>query len=215
MFEFIGNNFLQHLGYLFTFLALSIKDVLWLRVTLAIAQIVLGIYQISIQRYDVVIWNSVFTIVNFYHIIRIIQDRKPIYVPEELQDIYKNIFKDFSSKEFMNFIALGESKNSNEEQLIKEGMIQKNLYLILDGSVNVQRENKHLSTLGRGKFIAEMSLITNEPASADIFSNKSLKYIAWNQDELRHLQKSNKELWIKLHNILSKDLINKIKNQIS
>ena len=67
----------------------------------------------------------------------------------------------------------------------------------------------------RGKFIAEMSLITNEPASADIFSNKSLKYIAWNQDELRHLQKSNKELWIKLHNILSKDLINKIKNQIS
>ena len=212
MFVFIENNFLQHLGYLFTFLALTIRDVFWLRITLAIAQILLGVYQISIHRYDVVIWNGVFTVVNFYHIVRIMRDRKPVYIPNELQDIYKNIFKNFSSKEFMNFVALGEYKNSNEEQIVEEGQIQKHLLLILDGSVHVQREGKHLNTLSRGEFIAEMSLITNEPASADIFSNKSLKYIAWNQNELRHLQRSNKDLWIKLHNILSQDLINKIKN---
>ena len=91
MFVFIENNFLQHLGYLFTFLALTIRDVFWLRITLAIAQILLGVYQISIHRYDVVIWNGVFTVVNFYHIVRIMKDRKPVYIPNELQDFYKNI----------------------------------------------------------------------------------------------------------------------------
>ena len=38
------NVFIQHLGYIFTFLALSVKDVLWLRIILATAQITLGVY---------------------------------------------------------------------------------------------------------------------------------------------------------------------------
>ena len=49
--------FIQHLGYLFTFLAISIKDVLWLRGVLAIAQILLIIYQWLVGRIDIVIWN--------------------------------------------------------------------------------------------------------------------------------------------------------------
>ena len=56
-----------------------------------------------------------------------------------------------------------------------------------------------------------MSLITNEPANADIYSNDDMKYIVWKQEELKHFEKTNKDLWIKLHNILSKDLIEKIK----
>ena len=61
------NVFIQHLGYIFTFLALSVKDVLWLRIILATAQITLGVYQFIEQRLDVVFWNGVFTLVNLYH----------------------------------------------------------------------------------------------------------------------------------------------------
>ena len=78
------SNIIQHLGYIFTFLALSVKDVLWLRVILATAQIILGVYQFVEQRYDVVFWNAIFTFVNMYHIIRIINDRKPVEVPDEI-----------------------------------------------------------------------------------------------------------------------------------
>ena len=211
MLEFLKDNYIQHLGYLFTFLALSIKDVLWLRIMLALAQVLLGVYQLSENQLEIVFWNAIFTIVNIYHIIRIINDRKIIYIPKEIKDIYENIFNDFTTKEFMNFWNLGTYKISANSLLIKEGEKQKNLYLILSGDVNVKRHNEILNKLGRGKFIAEMSLITNEPASADIYSVKEIKYISWNQDELRHLQDSNKNLWIKLHNILSKDLIEKIK----
>ena len=77
------NAIIQHLGYIFTFLALSVKDVLWLRVILATAQIILGIYQFIEVRYDVVFWNTIFTFVNFYHIVRIINERKPVIIPDE------------------------------------------------------------------------------------------------------------------------------------
>jgi len=211
MFELIKDSYIQHLGYLFTFLALSVKDMLRLRIILAIAQILLGFYQLSVLRFDVVIWNTIFTIVNIYHIVRIINERKIVFIPDEIKDIYNDIFNDFTSREFMNFWNLGEYKKSSNTLLIKEGEKQKNLYLILKGDVTVKRNENVLNTLKRGKFIAEMSLITDEPASANIYSNNNMEYIAWNQSELKHFQSSNKTLWIKLHNILSKDLIDKIK----
>ena len=56
-----------------------------------------------------------------------------------------------------------------------------------------------------------MSLISNETATADIFVEENVEFIIWDQARLRYFEKINKDLWIKLHNILSKDLIKKIK----
>ena len=63
MLEFLKDNYMQHLGYLFTFLALSIKDVLWLRIILALAQLLLGIYQLLENQLEIVFWNAIFTMV--------------------------------------------------------------------------------------------------------------------------------------------------------
>ena len=178
MFSLIDEIIIQHLGFIFTSLALSVKDMLRLRIILAIAQITAGVYQVMIDRYDVVLWNIVFTIVNIYHIIRIINERKIVLIPDEIKDIYENIFSDFTSKEFMNFWSLGNYNKSSDSLLIKEGEKQNNLYLILNGKVIVKRGDDILNELSRGKFIAEMSLITNEPATADIFSGEEVKYIS-------------------------------------
>lgn len=203
--------FIQHLGYIFTFLAISIKDVLWLRIVLAIAQTLLGIYQWMENRIDVVVWNSIFTIINCYHIYRIKDERTPIKIPDEIKDIYINMFKNFTTKEFINFWNLGDYKIIKNSQIVFEGKKQEHLLLILSGEASVIKGNKVINTLGRGKFVGEMSLITNEPASADIISKNEIKYIMWDQQMLKHFEQTNKDLWIKLHNILSKDLIDKIK----
>ncbi len=207
----MSSYLIQHIGYIFTFLAISIKDVLWLRIVLAVAQTLLGIYQWMEGRIDIVIWNSVFTIINCYHIYRIIDERRPIKIPYEVKDIYEKIFNNFTTKEFINFWNLGEYKEIKDSQIILEGEKLDHLILILSGKAIVKKDEQSINTLERGKFVGEMSLITNEPASADIFSNDELKYIMWNQSQLKHFEKTNKDLWIKLHNILSKDLINKIK----
>ena len=66
--------------------------------------------------------------------------------------------------------------------------------------------------LNRGDFIAEMSFLTEEPAAADVYLEDNVKYIMWNQEELRHMQKLNSDFWGKLHNVLTRDLIKKIKS---
>ena len=203
--------FIQHIGYVFTFLAISIKDVLWLRSVLAIAQILLGIYQWLEGRIDIVLWNCIFTLVNFYHIYRIFDERKPIKIPSQINDIYINIFNNFSTKEFINFWDLGDYQMIEDSQIVYEGKKQDHLILILSGDASVQIGKRIINKLGRGKFVGEMSLITNEVASADIFALGELQYIMWSQDRLKHFEDANKDLWIKLHNILSKDLIKKIK----
>ena len=108
MFNIFSTDIIQHLGYIFTFLALSIKDVLWLRIVLAMAQLTLGVYQFITVRYDVVLWNFIFTCVNIYHITRILNERKPVKIPVEIQDLYNNLFNKMTSKEFTYFWNLGE-----------------------------------------------------------------------------------------------------------
>ena len=206
------NNIIQHLGYIFTFLALSVKDVLWLRVILATAQIILGVYQFIEQRYDVVFWNTIFTFVNMYHIIRIINDRKPIKVPDEIQDIYKNIFFNLTSKEFMYYWNLGEFNSGINANIINQGEKQEDLFLILEGEAIVTQNSNKIASLSRGNFIAEISFLTQEPATADVFLDKNVKYIKWNQEKIRHFQTTNIGFWSKLHHVLTRDLIKKIKS---
>ena len=138
-------------------------------------------------------------------------ERKPIKIPEDIQDLYNSIFYNFSTKEFINFWSLGEIVSKSNKQIIKEGQKQRHLLLILSGKVQVKKNNKLINVLARGNFVAEMSLISNETASADIFVEENVKFIIWDQARLRYFEKINKDLWIKLHNILSKDLIKKIK----
>ena len=211
MFNLLSHSIIQHLGYLVTFLAISIKDVLWLRIVLAIAQILAGIYQWLEGRIDIVLWNMIFTLINFYHIFQILDERKPIKIPEDILDLYKGIFNNFSTKEFINFWSLGEIVSKKNKQIIKQGQKQKHLLLILSGKVQVKKNKKLINILNRGNFVAEMSLISNETASADIFVEENVEFIIWDQARLRYFEKINKDLWIKLHNILSKDLIKKIK----
>jgi hypothetical protein len=205
------NSIIQHLGYIFTFLALSIKDVLWLRVILATAQIILGVYQFIEQRYDVVFWNAVFTFVNIYHIIRIMNDRKPVVVPEAIKDIYEKIFFNLTTKEFMYYWNLGDSCIGMNNNIVNKGETQENLFLILDGEALVRDGKKEVATLSRGNFVAEISLLTEKPATADVFLSDNVKYIKWSQEKIRHFQSTNIGFWSKLHHVLSRDLIKKIK----
>ena len=206
------SNIIQHLGYIFTFSALSIKDVLWLRVILATAQIILGVYQFLVQRYDVVIWNTIFTIVNMYHIVRIINERKPVQIPDAIKDIYEKIFFNLTTKEFMDYWNLGEPSIGNDSNIINEGEKQENLFLILEGRGVVTQSSNEIASLSRGDFIAEISFLTEEPASANVFLSNDVKYIKWSQEQIREFQTTNIGFWSKLHHVLSRDLIKKIKS---
>jgi CRP-like cAMP-binding protein len=68
------------------------------------------------------------------------------------------------------------------EVIVKKGESGVGFYLILDGSVEVKSGESVLSKLGPGQFFGEMSVIDDEPRSADVITvepSRCLVLSAW------------------------------------
>ena len=77
--------------------------------------------------------------------------------------------------------------------------------------VKVVKGNKSLTYLTRGNFIGEISFVSKENAIADVVANGPVTYIMWTKKQIETLKRDNNIFWIKLQNILMKDMIGKIK----
>ena len=85
--------------------------------------------------------------------------------------------------------------------------------MMLNGTSSVEINNKHIANLDRGSFIAEISFLTGEPASADVRTHDEVIYVSWDSDRLKRVQFENPGFWMKLQHALSQDLVKKVKPQ--
>ena len=198
-------------GYLFMLIALAIRNILFLRLTLIGAQGLLIAYNLVTGNYMVLMWNCLFLVINLYQVIDLLRKRRPVTIPEEIQDIYENTFSELSKREFVYFWQTGNMTNYQEGVIVEEGFPQEKVMLVLEGTAAVMKNKNKIATLNRGDFVAEMSFLSGEPASADVACESPVKTISWDQEKLRNLRNLNFELWIKLQHVLSRDLVGKVK----
>ncbi len=204
-------QFLVNIGYILMLLALLVRDILWLRTILMSGQIILFSYGLASGNYSVAFWNILFFCINGFQVFRLIRERSPIELQPEITDLYDVIFYKMRRREFLNLWHMGSIDSIENGRLIKDGHKQKKLYLILSGRVRVEKDGALITYLGRGAFLAEMSFLTGEPATADVFAEGEVRYMFWEQQKLNDLKKINADLIIKLQNILGKDLTEKVK----
>ena len=203
-----------NLGYALTFIALAIREVLWLRVTLTAAQICLFTYHYAYaDNQSAAFWTAIFVIVNSINIVKILLERRPKIIPDEIRDLYEGIFSNLTTREFLYFWNMGTIRSVNDDFLIHSGEKQNNLLLVLSGTANVEVNGKPIASLDRGAFIAEISFLTGEPASADVHAIDELIFISWRSERLKNMQHENPAFWMKLQHALSEDLIKKVKPQ--
>ena len=155
-------------------------------------------------------WTTVFLIINIYQIINLYLDRRDLPIPEEIKDLYENIFHTKSRREFLKFWNSGRICHIEDNFLLRAGDSQSDLMLILSGKADVIRKGKKIATLERGQFIAEISYITSKPTSADIEVKGELLFYNWNRDTLKKLRKSNPITMAKLDRILTLDMAGKL-----
>ena len=132
-------------------------------------------------------------------------------IPDEIRDLYEGIFSNLTTREFLYFWNMGTIRSVNDEFLIYSGEKQNNLLLVLSGTANVEVNGKPIAKLDRGAFIAEISFLTGEPASADVHAIDELIFISWRSERLKNMQHENPSFWMKLQHALSEDLIKKVK----
>lgn len=69
------------------------------------------------------------------------------------------------------------------EELVTEGRIGRDFFLILDGEAVVRRNGRKVATLGPGNWFGELSLIDNEPRSATVVAVTDMKLLVLGQAE--------------------------------
>ncbi len=201
-----------NVAYLITVLAFSLKDILLIRCIIITANALQVIYQFGLNgnNYTIGGWNLCFLAINLFQVIKLLRDKRPIALPNVIADLHSGVFEDLTQREFLYFWHLGKQGKLSNTYIIKEGEKQNSLFLVLSGESFVKRDNTLIAKLKRGEFVGEISFITKEPASADVYAESEVNFIEWDQNKLRKLKTVNPTFWAKLNNILGKDLAKKI-----
>ena len=199
-----------NLGYFLMFVALSVHEILWLRCILLGGQASLATYALLTHNQSVAFWNILFFAINSIQVARILRARRPIRIPADLQDLYEQVDPLMSPKDFLDFWHMGTLHEVQEDVIIRKGEHQKQLVLILSGQVAVISDGRKTAQMSRGSFVAEMSFLTGDPATADVYAQGEVQYMAWEQESLRQLQQINPQLLLRIQGVLGKDLITKV-----
>ena len=203
----MSNEFIfVNVGFGLVFLALAIRESLWLRIILTVAYVFRLVYSFYfVGNLNISLWNVAFILVNIVMIAIILDERKIHLIPDELKDIKSTIFDALTSKEFVYLWSIGNLiEIEKNHRIIKEGIHQEKLMFILSGTAVVSRNDKVIANLSRGQFIAEMSLITSQPTSAAVESSNHLQYIEWNKDSLKTIENTNESSLEEQHESLLK-----------
>jgi len=210
--EFDLESVVLNASYGLIVIALLVRDILWLRSIIIVSELCMISYGLIVGNSMIPLWNSVFLAINSIQVIRLLLERRPIQLPPELLIIYEKVFRIMSKREFLYFWNTGKRFKEDDNYLCKEGEIQQELMLIISGEVIIEKLKKEITRLSTGSFVAEMSFLTSEPASADVKSNGCVEYIAWSQEQLKNLNHINPDLLIKIQVIIGKDLSSKLKS---
>ena len=204
---------LLNIGYTLNVIALAFREILWIRVLLTIAYLLRFLTQFIFEsNSNTSIWMVIFVSINLFQIIQILNERRKRKIEPRIVDLFETVFKSLTSYEFLTFWKLGTITTVDvNTTIIYEGKKQYSMMLILDGEVNIVKNNKKLTYLSRGHFIGEISFISKESTIADVVASNQVTYIIWTKKQIDILKRDNKVFWIKLQNILLKDMINKIK----
>ncbi|MGQ0619559.1 MAG: cyclic nucleotide-binding domain-containing protein [Panacagrimonas sp.] len=204
---------LVHLGYALMLCALIARDVLWLRAILAAAQFTLSAYAWFTDRPGMAAWNALFVLINFLWVLRILHERRAVELPPELRQIHARHFAAFAPQEFLRFWKLGRSRDVTDALLVQTGQRPAELLFLVDGSAQVRLGQRPIAALPSGSFVAEMSLITDSEASADVHAQGPVRLQTWPMAQVRNLRVQQPLLWPKLQSALGQDLVEKIRRQ--
>ena len=201
---------LANFAYVLMLCAFVARDILHLRSLLVVAQAVVVFYSWKNGVPLIAGWNALFALINGFMAVQILRERRGVILPADLKPLYDRHFSALSPPEFLRWWRQGERQTVSNLQLACTGEQPDWLYFLLSGKVRVSRQHCAELELPSGYFIAEMSLLTGEPANADVVATDPVEVIRWSRHELRDLRVKKPALWTKLQSVIGHDLVEKI-----
>lgn len=206
--------YLLHLGNILYLIAYLVRDILWLRILTVAGTISLMGYYFCCSLQPPIIWSTLFTLVNIVQITLLIRERRPVFLGEEEQRLYRTVFRTLAPREFVKLMALAQWKRAPEDQVVLEqGSAVDNLILLTNGRGAVELDGRHIADIGPGEFVGEMGFLTGQPASANVVTRLPVEYLSWDVDSLRAYFDESPQLHAKMQGILGVDLVGKLRRE--
>lgn len=126
-------------------------------------------------------------------------------------NVFKKVplFSDLSDDALENLLQVTTRKDyAKDATLVEENEMGETMYMILSGKVkvtNIGPDGKEviLSVLGPGEFFGEMSLLDEEPRSANVVTMEKTEMMLLRRKDFMLLLENNKEILSKLLSTLS------------
>ncbi len=94
------------------------------------------------------------------------------------------LFSALTNDELTTVVRAAEELDvAGGEELVTEGRVGRDFFLILAGEAVVRRDRRKVATLGPGNWFGELSLIDNEPRSATVVAVTDMKLLVLGQAE--------------------------------
>ena len=207
----LGDVLLNTANVLYVF-GYGVRDVLWLRILAVSAMLLLIPYYAIHDLAGCIVWQAIFILINTYWIIQIVRERRPPLMDEDQRTLYETVFKgSCSAQDMLRLLSRAQWKDAQVgTKLISKDTELDQLLLIHRGGATVKVDGQEIAKLGAGDLVGEMSFLTQGKTVADVVANGPIRYLSWQREALEKLFANKIELKSAVHEIIGRDLVQKI-----
>ncbi len=203
----------------YTLLALSylFTNMFWLRVLAIVSlafEAVYFYYGAASPLWVGIGWNAIFVSINLVMLILLLinERTKRKYTQDELI-LKRSLFAELDATQFAHLLHAGQWQDTQRGAVLtKQNSPVDNFYVIADGMVEVEVDGRMVAILQNGAFVGEMSLMTDEPASATVTAIATCRLFAIEKTALNKLLLKNPELQRGIGRIIGRDLSRKLRS---
>ncbi|KLN62349.1 hypothetical protein WH96_02235 [Kiloniella spongiae] len=205
------------IGFLLTFIAFVVRDILWLRIFTIVAKFAMAVAALLPEGGPM--WlsfsgNMLLIAVNLFHSTLLVMEKRRSSFSNEEQSLKDAAFPSME-RVFVKrlFSAASWSEFDQGETLLFEGECPDRLFLLFEGKAFVSVRHKRVGEIRAGQFAGEMSFLTMEKAGATVTTREKTKCLVWERSALEKLYHKDKDLQAVLIAAIGADLVTKILSQ--
>jgi len=202
-----------HVANLLILVSFLLKDILLLRLLSISASICFSAYFYfrPVPEWEPIAWNALFMAVNAYQCWILFMERRPVHLNLEEQKVYQMVFRSLTPREFFKLLQIAQWKEVQiEEQVVEKGIFLQQIMVIVSGGLAVHCSEEQRILLKEGQFVGEMSFLTNEKTSADVFVAEPTRLLVWRKEELQTFLDGHPSLCASMQLVIGNDLIRKL-----
>jgi hypothetical protein len=161
---------------------------------------------------SLIFFSIVNILINIYQSAILILERVPIFLPENVKQIYTNNFAMMSTAEFNKIYKCARIKKYRMYDVLSvQGMPINELIIIVHGNVHVAKDDLRVATRSSGDFIGELSFILGGHATASVeIADEQTECIVWKREELIKKLHDQPQLYLKFKQAIALNLVKKL-----